>query len=563
MIGARRIFWLCFLPLVWGEIALFAQIGGPFPGGGYPGGGYPPGGYPPGGYPPGSYPGGGVGLPIPHRGGKKKNSKQETQPTQSIEGKLRKLDDTQLILEADDTRLLNLKRMASTKFLDSAGDPMKPSDVKPGDHLQIDATQDDQGYFTAVTVNFTKPGTAAERTAASQPVEMSTRTSQGDDGSGANSDPDPDRPRIRRADSKPPQEPAEPSASTPAPSSPAPSSPASSSSAPAAPAAPRQTPAPQVASGDAPLPPAQRDPDDPGPPVLHRGKPVARASSRNTEVASTQGPASQTAPQAASSDEAAPLGGRVMIPEGQETRPAPQAQAQGERPGDPIVAKAAEAAESFSETLPNYVCQQFTARFVSTTHNINWQAQDIVSTEVVYENGRESYRNLKINGKPVKKGAEEETGAWSTGEFGTLLRDLFSPATAAEFHFRKDSLISGKSAGLYDFTVEHQTSHWRVQVASQSVFPAYKGSVWIDKKNGRVLRIEMQARNVPSEFPLDTVETVAEYAYVRIGGVQEFLLPVHSETLSCQRGTNYCSRNAIDFRNYRKYSGEASITFEK
>ena len=125
------------------------------------------------------------------------------------------------------------------------------------------------------------------------------------------------------------------------------------------------------------------------------------------------------------------------------------------------------------------------------------------------------------------------------------------------------SQTPGMTAGLYDFSVERDHSHWRVQVASQSVFPAYKGSVWIEKKSGRVLRIEMETRNIPSEFPLDKVETAADYEYVRIGGVQQFLLPVHSETLSCQRGTNMCSRNAIDFRNYKKYSGEASITFEK
>jgi len=73
----------------------------------------------------------------------------------------------------------------------------------------------------------------------------------------------------------------------------------------------------------------------------------------------------------------------------------------------------------------------------------------------------------------------------------------------------------------------------------------------------------MQARNVPTEFPMDTVESAADYEYVRIGGTQQFLLPVHSETLSCQRGTNLCSRNVIDFRNYKKYAGEASITFDK
>ena len=78
-----------------------------------------------------------------------------------------------------------------------------------------------------------------------------------------------------------------------------------------------------------------------------------------------------------------------------------------------------------------------------------------------------------------------------------------------------------------------------------------------------MLRIEMQARSVPSEFPFDTIETSADYEYVRIGGTQQFLLPVHSENLMCQRGTNTCSRNTIDFRNYKKYSGESSITFDK
>ncbi len=42
---------------------------------------------------------------------------------------------------------------------------------------------------------------------------------------------------------------------------------------------------------------------------------------------------------------------------------------------------------------------------------------------------------------------------------------------------------------------------------------------------------------------------------------QQYLLPVHAETLSCQRGTPYCSRNTIDFRNYKKYTGESTITF--
>jgi hypothetical protein len=307
------------------------------------------------------------------------------------------------------------------------------------------------------------------------------------------------------------------------------------------------------------LSPVAPDPDDPGPPVLRRGVPAKRPQTQPRQIASAKAPESRppVAPETTAPEIAAPTTRDARIarrPNEHETE---------EAHSDPVIEKARETAESFSETLPNYVCQQFTARFVNTSHITSWTPIDVVSAEVVYEEGKESYRNLAINGKPIKKGMEELSGSWSTGEFGTLLRDLFSPATAADFRYRKESTIAGMSAALYDFTVERDHSHWRVQVASQSIFPAYKGSVWIEKKMGRVLRIEMQTRNMPVEFPLDKVETAADYEYVRIGGAQQFLLPVHSETLSCQRGTNTCSRNAIDFRNYKKYSGEASITFDK
>jgi hypothetical protein len=52
-----------------------------------------------------------------------------------------------------------------------------------------------------------------------------------------------------------------------------------------------------------------------------------------------------------------------------------------------------------------------------------------------------------------------------------------------------------------------------------------------------------------------------DYQYLRIG-TGEFLLPVHAETLSCQRGSNNCSRNTVDFRNYHKYDAQSNITFD-
>ncbi len=73
-----------------------------------------------------------------------------------------------------------------------------------------------------------------------------------------------------------------------------------------------------------------------------------------------------------------------------------------------------------------------------------------------------------------------------------------------------------------------------------------------------MLRIETEAFNLPADFDLDTVEMTVDYGFVRIGG-EEYLLPVASENLACWRGSNNCSRNKIEFRNYRKFGAESTI----
>ena len=126
----------------------------------------------PGQYPPGRYPGGGPpGTGLPRRGGKT-TTKEKDPPvaTKEIEGLLRKLDD-KLIVWKRPTRASSRCRGDETKFLKD-DEAMKPADLKPGDHLRVEATEDEQGFFYAVNVNFTKAGTAEERAKASEPVEV-------------------------------------------------------------------------------------------------------------------------------------------------------------------------------------------------------------------------------------------------------------------------------------------------------------------------------------------------------------------------------------------------------
>ena len=224
---------------------------------------------------------------------------------------------------------------------------------------------------------------------------------------------------------------------------------------------------------------------------------------------------------------------------------------------EPLIERARVAAFEFSKKLPNFICEELMSRFVQRGHE-DETPLDRISAEITYEDGQESYHNVKIDGRPTDKGMEELGGSWSTGEFASTLLELFHPATEAQFQSGGSSPISGLNAQVYDFQVRSENSHWRVQAGSQTVVAGYEGSVWVDPNTARVLRIETQARNLPSDFPMDKVESAVDYSYVMIGETS-FVLPVHAESLGCERASSACSHNLIDFRNYRQFKSAIKI----
>jgi hypothetical protein len=229
-----------------------------------------------------------------------------------------------------------------------------------------------------------------------------------------------------------------------------------------------------------------------------------------------------------------------------------------EPPRPDLIARARVIAYDFTSQLPNFICDQLTTRSQSSSRKPNWKRQDRVEVELMYVDGREDYRNVRIDGKPLKKGTPEDTGQWSTGDFGTTLADVLSPSTNADFKKKGTDEVAGLPAVTYDFSVRQPNSHWVIQYGPP-VKPAYTGTLWIHPDSARVLRIEMQARSLPVSHPLDAIEMTVEYGYVTIAG-ERYLMPVKSENLSCFRGTNNCSRNEIEFRNYRKFGVESNIS---
>lgn len=480
----------------------------------YPGQ-YPPGSYPPGQYPPGQGPlgGGGISLPSRHKKDKGQKSDSASQPTIAAEGKTVSNDGKTLVIDTKDGRELTLAVTPDTKFTrSSASADITGDKIIPRTTVHVDASEDNEANLTAVKVDLLK-------------------------------DAPPEVPAVRAAVG----------------------------------ARPADSPGGNAADDDIlTRPTILKDPNEPTDrPVLKRGKPTGNPSYGDDDSAPAPSRASASTPttaqHASDSSYAAKPAQPVMT--AQSSAPAkPQGDSEdftidGQRgatqrpPGQDLVDKTKDWAVSFTNGLPNFVCEQMTTRYMEQSRSEGWQALDIVTAKVVYEDGKENYKEITVGGKRTNKSMLELGGSTSTGEFASTLRSLFSEASRAQFKLVQSTTLNGSPAAIYDFKVMLNNSDWYIKVGGQALRPAYSGSVWIDKPTAQVRRIEMQADNIPQDFPLDSIQWAVDYDEVSLGTVK-FLLPVHADNLGCQRGSPICTKNSTDFRNYHKYSGESTIVYK-
>jgi hypothetical protein len=258
--------------------------------------------------------------------------------------------------------------------------------------------------------------------------------------------------------------------------------------------------------------------------------------------------------------------------------PAPSAAVvEGEQPSGPpppskeeqdrILAEARRNALDYTRGLPDFLCLQITRRFIDPSGlEMDWLQYDEVKSRVSYVEGHENYELVSVNNKVSERSYEELGGATSTGEFGSLLKGLFEPRTAAVFTWARHSLLRGRPVYVFAFQVPRSRSQWRLtytatrEAPGDQIVTAYGGLVYVDKETERTLRIKMDALDVPSTFPIQQASTRLDYDYIDISDVPH-LLPLKAEVR--MRAGRELNRNDVEFRLYRKFSADATISFDE
>lgn len=220
---------------------------------------------------------------------------------------------------------------------------------------------------------------------------------------------------------------------------------------------------------------------------------------------------------------------------------------------------------NYTQNLPNFICTQVTRRYVDFDHSGTYHIIDTAFTHLSYNEGSERYQTYSVNGKLVEYNSMAELGkrggAISSGEFGSLMREIFDPRSQAEFGWDHWGTIRGKLMAVYNYYIDSGHSQYSIsdEDTQQRIITAYKGLVYADQNTGAISRITFTAVDIPSSFPIKSANEILDYDDVDING-HPYICPLKADVRLSANGQK--TKNEIEFRNYRKYGTESVITYD-
>lgn len=228
-----------------------------------------------------------------------------------------------------------------------------------------------------------------------------------------------------------------------------------------------------------------------------------------------------------------------------------------------LVHAAAHYAFNYSDSLPDFLCEQTVRRYEHMAWEKSWKLRDTLTVRLSYLDHEENYKLAAVNGRTTSNSYESVGGALSKGEFANLLLSLFDPLVETHFWWDHWTTLRKRPAHVYRFHIEQATSHYQLTTRvgfgdEASTVVGENGFVYIDRDSGQVVRIVDDAV-IPADFPMLQAFRMLDYDFIDIGGKQ-FLLPLHADVRMATERVR--TRNDVEFTGYRKFTGESTITYK-
>jgi hypothetical protein len=245
-----------------------------------------------------------------------------------------------------------------------------------------------------------------------------------------------------------------------------------------------------------------------------------------------------------------------------------------------VLESARNLAMQYTHELPDFICTQTTRRTITRAMDSsgNFGAgisgrspiaamagasgylSDVIDEQLTYVGGRESYEVLNVNGKKVH-GVDHLNfqGATSEGEFGSMLVQVFDPASHASFTWGRVANVHGRHAWVYDFLVPKESGTEVIaRDSDKQVLVGISGQVYIDPETKEVLQISSKL-DLPPTFPIRLALRNIEFAPREIAG-KNYSLPTRS-LVHMEDGKSVYD-NRIEFKDYHRFASESTLHYD-
>jgi hypothetical protein len=210
--------------------------------------------------------------------------------------------------------------------------------------------------------------------------------------------------------------------------------------------------------------------------------------------------------------------------------------------------------------LQNFVCNERMDRYKGPLSGAGARRIDSVTSKVSFENGVEHYTDIRQNNR-LRPGITSLSGAWSEGEFGTLLRQTQAFLESQAMLFRMNTDINAAAATLYRFEVSEQESPWDLDIESRHYHVPFRTDVWVSVSSGQILKIERTSTAIPLETGISELRWSVSLQTVELNG-KSWLLPNKGEYEVLYEESNRREWNLLSFSDYHRYGSQVALSFD-
>jgi hypothetical protein len=225
-----------------------------------------------------------------------------------------------------------------------------------------------------------------------------------------------------------------------------------------------------------------------------------------------------------------------------------------------VLLKAQAANEDLYSALQSFVCLEQIDRYQGRLDGRTAHVIDTVSANLSFENGVEHYSEIRQNGQG-RGSISGLAGAWSEGEFGTLLRQTEKLLALQPVSFEAFTDLDGTPAAIYSFDVSEQDSPWDFIVSGHHYRLPFRTDVWISTSKAEILKIARASLSVPPQTRISEVDWAVTLEPVALNDKQ-WLLPKSGQYTVLYQQSNRREWNVMNFSNYRRYGAEVALRFD-